>query len=145
MPAELIWYFAATAAIVVELMTGTFYLLILALALGLGGACIQTGQGGTVAMLVSAGVAVLGWGLLWLTKKTASDTAEPDSNALDIGQTVELLKPTKEQGSPWAYRVRYRGTEWDALLQEPHRSDATHAVIVGQDGNTLLLKYPPAV
>ena len=122
-----LWWLLAGAVIAVELLTGTFYLLMLSL--GLAGAAIAAHLGATVPFqLVVA--AVLGGGLVvaWRSYKKHQPPALPaganrDVN-LDIGETLHI-EAWNEDGTSTA---KYRGAVWTVSLRAgavsspgPHR------------------------
>jgi membrane protein implicated in regulation of membrane protease activity len=118
-----IWWVLTGLAVAVELMTGTFYLLMFAV--GLAAAAIAAHLGATVtAQLVIAaligGGAVIAWHFL-RGKKMVGKNAEFNSDVnMDIGQTVTV--------DTWAAdgtaNIKYRGANWTAQLQEGSGSGA---------------------
>jgi membrane protein implicated in regulation of membrane protease activity len=106
-----LWWLLAGAAIGVELATGTFYLLMLAI--GLAAAAISAHLGGSfavqivIAALVSAGT-VLGWRQY---KKNQPSSLPANANRdvnMDIGETVQV-DAWKPDGTS---SVKYRGAIW---------------------------------
>lgn len=122
-----IWWLLAGAAVAVELLTGTFYLLMLAT--GLGGAAIAAhlGAGMTVQLLTAAvvgGGAVVAWHFL-RDKRPGEPkaSANPDVN-MDVGETVHVDRWDTEGMSS----VKYRGANWTVVpapgtipVSGPHR------------------------
>jgi len=113
------WWLLAGVAIAAELMTGTFYLLMLAL--GPAGAALAAGAGTSlntqiaIAGLVGAGAVVV-W--RWLQLRSHSEPpaqANPDVN-MDVGQIVRIAV-WNDDGSA---QLHYRGANWTAL----RRADA---------------------
>jgi membrane protein implicated in regulation of membrane protease activity len=108
------WWLLAGAAVAVELLTGTFYLLMLAIGLAAAAIASHLGASTVVQLLVAAGVgggAVVMW--YQLGKKRASDpSAGATRNVnLDVGETVQI--------DFWAAdgtaTVKYRGANWTAI------------------------------
>lgn len=106
-----LWWLLVGTAVGIELVTGTFYLLMLAI--GLAAAALAAHMGGSltvqivVAALVSAGT-VLGW--RQYRKKQPGNlpaNANRDVN-LDIGETVQVEAWNADGTST----VRYRGASW---------------------------------
>lgn len=134
-----LWWLLAGAAIILELLTGTFYLLMLAI--GLGAAALAAHAGATVPVqivvaAVVGGGAVMGWNLF--SKKTAAGS-QPSSNRdvnLDIGETV-YVDSWLPDGST---SVKYRGAQWSAV----HNTGAlpSHGAhrIVEVRGNQLVIE-----
>jgi membrane protein implicated in regulation of membrane protease activity len=109
-----LWWLLAGAAIVFELLTGTFYLLMLAAGLVAAALAAQAGATLTVQIVMAAvvgGGAVMGWNLF--RQKNAASTrsgANRDVN-LDIGETVQV-ESWQPDGST---SVKYRGAQWSAV------------------------------
>ena len=113
MATYLLWAIAGFVLIIVELVSGTFYLLVLGIA-ALGGAAAAYGGAALWMQVIIAAVAALvgiyavnRW---WSTHPKAGHS----SNSLDIGQTV-VLESWVNEASGMA-RVRYRGSSWDAKV-----------------------------
>jgi len=106
-----LWWLIAGTAVGIELVTGTFYLLMLAV--GLAAAAIAAHMGGNfttqivVAALVSSGT-VLGWRQYRKKQPTSLPAnANRDVN-LDIGETVQVDAWNPDGTST----VKYRGASW---------------------------------
>lgn len=122
-----IWWLLAGGAVALELFTGTFYLLMVALGLAAGALAAHAGldlTGQLVAASVSGAGAVAGWTML--RGRRASDlpaSASRDVN-LDIGEVVQV---TAWEPDGTAH-VQYRGARWTAIPRSgltpepgPHR------------------------
>lgn len=115
-----VWWLLAGGAVAVELVTGTFYLLMLALGMAAGAIAAHLGAGLTVQMLVAAvigGGAVIAWHL-----RSGRTKAEPpaQSNAnvnMDIGETIHIAAWNPDGTAD----VQYRGAHWTAI----HRAGVT--------------------
>jgi membrane protein implicated in regulation of membrane protease activity len=106
-----IWWLMTGAAVAVELMTGTFYLLMLAV--GLAAAALAAHAGASLpAQLVAAAVvgggAVAAWHLL-RGQRPVGDNADMN---LDVGETV-TVDAWQPDGTA---QVRYRGATWTVAL-----------------------------
>jgi membrane protein implicated in regulation of membrane protease activity len=129
-----LWWIAAAILVGVEMMTGTFYLLVLALAAVAGGLLAFLGfdfwwQVGSAAL-----VAVIGTYLLHEWKK--KNVSQPKLSAnLDVGQRVRVNE-WRDDGSA---RVSYRGTQWDAVLESDVTPKRDQMVIVATRGSELVL------
>ena len=119
-----IWWLLAGSAVAIELMTGTFYLLMMAL--GLAAAALATHMGaGTAVQIIIAAVVGGGSVLVWRSIKKKQPATLPASvNAdvnLDIGGTVQV--------AAWAAdgtaTVNYRGANWNVAHRSP-QATATH-------------------
>ncbi len=110
-----IWWVLAGAVIALELLSGTFYLLMLSL--GLVGAAIAAHLGASMPIqLVVAAVVGGGSVLAWRSYKQRTPSAAPASANrdvnLDVGETV-LVESWKPDGTS---SVKYRGAHWDVAL-----------------------------
>ncbi len=124
MQPALAWLLIGLGLVVVELMTGTFYLLILGLAAGIGSLVAYLDQPFWIQALVAAIAAVVG-GILVNRYHRKVNATSPKDAANDIGQTVTIESWVSEPQR--LARVRYRGTIWDAEVhrQRPHRAERT--------------------
>jgi membrane protein implicated in regulation of membrane protease activity len=136
------WWILAGFFVAMELASGTFYLLMLAIGAVAGALAAHAGLQPPlhwVAFTLVGGGAVIA---LYLSRRLfGKRTAEEVRNDnLDLGATVDV--------SGWSAdglaRVHYRGSDWSArsvrrgpLHTGPHR-------IAGQDGNVLLIEPLPA-
>ena len=109
-----IWWLLAGGAIVAELLTGTFYLLMLALGLGAAALTAYAGAGSVVQLLVAAlvgGGAVNTWRLVRGRRPLPMPASEnPDVN-LDVGATVHVDAWSPEGTAA----VKYRGAQWTVV------------------------------
>lgn len=111
MEAYLVWILAGFALMIVELLTGTFYLLMLGGA-AFGGALIAwLGQGFPLQAIVSGTLAATGCYLVyaWHERNAGSQMA-----SIDAGQPANFESWTDEPAR--FARVRYRGASWDARV-----------------------------
>jgi membrane protein implicated in regulation of membrane protease activity len=110
-----IWWVFAGAAIAVELLTGTFYLLMLSM--GLIAAAIAAHLGATLPLqLVVAAVVGGGFVVAWRLYKQKTHSAAPASSNrdvnLDVGEHVRV-----DQWNPdGTSSVKYRGANWSVSL-----------------------------
>jgi membrane protein implicated in regulation of membrane protease activity len=109
------WLAAAGVTVILELFSGTFYLLMIAIGLVAGAVAAFFGLGEVVSLLVAAMVGVAATVVLRRSRYGRQQQrvqAERDPNVnLDIGQTVNV--PAWQDG---AARVMYRGALWDVEL-----------------------------
>ncbi len=110
------WWLLAGTAIVLELVTGTFYLLMLAIgcvaaALAASLGLAMTGQITTAALVGGGGVAI--WYAL-RSRRPLGTTAQanPDLN-LDIGETLTV----DQWDADGTASVHYRGARWTVVQQ----------------------------
>jgi len=111
------WFLLALILLGLEMATGTFYLLIVAIAMAIGGAADLLGFVFTAQLTMAALAGITGIILLWRWK--GNHGADATSQSLDIGQPVKILTWYDDDTA----RVFYRGAEWDAALET---KDAGH-------------------
>lgn len=120
METSTLWWLVAGALIVSELLTGTFYLLMLAA--GVVAGAITAHLGLSLALQIGA-AALVGAGLvvgLYQMKKTRPGDPSPRADRsvnLDVGETV-LIEAWNTDGTS---SVKYRGATWTAI----HRPGVT--------------------
>ncbi len=128
-----IWWIVAAAIIGAELVTGTFYLLAIGIAVALGGVAAWLGA----SVAVQFGVAgVLGVALTVAAHRwRLAHASPPPQPSLDVGQAVHV-----ESWNPdGTARVAYRGTTWDAELASPDVPRADTLYIVAMRASVLVL------
>jgi membrane protein implicated in regulation of membrane protease activity len=131
----LLWAIAGFVLVIIELVSGTFYLLVLGLAALFAAAAAYAGAAIWLQVIIAAATALLGIVLVrrWWSERPKADRSQ---NSLDIGQTV-VLDAWVNQAAGLA-RVRYRGSLWDAkLAPDVHADDVL--VIKAQDNGVLLV------
>ena len=127
------WWIVAAVLIGAELLTGTFYLLAIGIAVGLGGVAAWLGANVPVQFAVAG---VLGVVLTVAAHRWRLARATPPPQpGLDIGQAV-AVRQTNPDGT---LRVAYRGSEWDAELATPGGARAETMYIVATRANVLLV------
>jgi len=126
------WLSIAAGLLIVEMATGTFYMLMLSLAFGAGGAAAFAGLNMPLQMLLGALVGVVGIFVLRRVK-----TSTQDVQSLDIGQTVNVVA-WHEDGTA---RVRYRGADWDAKLESSDLPRTGTLYIKEIQGSKLILTH----
>ena len=138
----LIWVVAGFVLVIAELVTGTFYLLVIAVG-AFAGALVAWLGGNELVQAIVGSVVALG-GALGVHHWHAGNRGPAGSNFLDRGQPV-ILEGWANENARIA-RVKYRGTVWDARLSrlDAHPAPGTTLYIHGQDGNTLVVDTLPA-
>lgn len=127
------WFLLAFGLLALEMATGTFYMLIVSIALGLAGIAALLGLNLPLQITLSAVASILGTVILRRTK--GMRTGKMISQSLDIGQSVRVIS---WRGDSVA-RVYYRGTEWDAELESPGSSRDGALYIKAVQGSKLIL------
>jgi membrane protein implicated in regulation of membrane protease activity len=130
---DLIWAILGLALVIVELMSGTFYLLVLGVAAFGAALAAWLGQPFPVQAVVAAVIAALGcYGVhVWHAKNSTRQMPQ-----VDAGQPASF-ENWVDVGARRA-RVRYRGASWDALVEGEAGVDAGAPLyVVSTHGNTL--------
>lgn len=136
-PGGLFWWVGAGVLVVLELLSGTFYLLMIALGCVAAAIAHIAGAAADVQFAVAAVVALAAVFVLKRsrfgrrTRKEAS--ANPDVN-LDIGQTLSVPAWHERRA-----RVSYRGAQWDAELAPGEPEDAQTYEIIELHGSCLVV------
>ena len=137
MQPALAWLLAGLLLVVVELVTGTFYLLILGIAAGIGSLIAFAGQPFWMQAVTAAIAAIVG-GVLVNRYHRAANASSPKDIANDIGEraTIESWISQRER----LVRARYRGTIWDAeVLGTDPIEPGTSLYVVATHGSRLSL------
>ncbi|WLI91427.1 NfeD family protein [Massilia sp. R2A-15] len=131
------WLVAAGVLVVMELFTGTFYLLMIAIGMAFGALAAYTGQAAPMQFIAAAAVGVLATGLLHRSRfgKPSRGNAARDPNVnIDIGQRIDV--PEWHGGKA---RVMYRGALWDVELGQGAIAEAGVFKIVEIQGSRLIV------
>jgi membrane protein implicated in regulation of membrane protease activity len=115
-----IWWLLAGVTVATELLTGTFYLLMLAVGLAAAAVAAHLGLPMTVQIITAAvmgGGAVVAWHQ-FKKKRPGDPSARADRSVhLDVGETV-MIDSWNADGTA---SVKYRGAQWIAI----HRPGVT--------------------
>jgi membrane protein implicated in regulation of membrane protease activity len=137
----LVWLIAGFALVIVELVTGTFYLLVLGVAAFAGAGLAYAGAVFAWQALAAAVVGVAG--VVWVHryKKTAGPKR---MQGLDFGQPAAFDSWLNQDAGQ--ARVRYRDALWDARIAGAIAGERGEVLYVESiDGNTLTVsKTRPA-
>ena len=130
---SLAWLVAGIVLIVAELLTGTFYLLVLGVAALVAAAVAWGGAGFLVQVGVAGVIAIVG--ILWLRGRKHA-LATPAMPSLDVGHPV-TLDSWVSRGDRLA-RVRYRDALWDAVVEGEFRGETGEVFYIrAVEGSTL--------
>jgi membrane protein implicated in regulation of membrane protease activity len=134
-----IWFGLAVLALIGEVATGTFYLLLVATGLAAGGLATVGGIGIEGQLAICGGVVIAGLLILRATgvlKKREVDAARNADVNLDIGQVVTVDNWTGARTA----RVSYRGASWDVILAAGCDPVAGEQIIMEVRGSQLIVK-----
>jgi membrane protein implicated in regulation of membrane protease activity len=131
----LVWIAAGFVLVFAELVSGTFYLLVLGIGAFAGGAAAWLDAGFGIQAVVAAAVALTG---VWWVHQRRTAIRGHAMPGLDHGQPVAFESWTNQ--AEGMARVKYRGTQWDAQLpagESPAPGDTYYINAV--DGSRLLV------
>ena len=110
-----VWWLMAVALVALELSTGTFYLLMLAIGLAAGALAAHLGLALTGQLLVASVVGTAAVVGCYLVKRRGKGDPSPRamrSVLLDVGESVQVDAWLPDGTAA----VRYRGAQWTAVL-----------------------------
>ena len=131
-----LWWLAAGALVAAELVTGTFYLLMVALGCAAGALAAHAGLSGTAQMSIAAllgFVATLAWHAVRARQPKSPPAASNRDVNLDIGSPVRV----EQWLSDGSARVHYRGSAWSARFAGSGMPQPGEHVIVAVYGSEL--------
>lgn len=139
------WFLLAGILTIGELVTGTFYLLMLALGCIAGGifALLKFHLAWQLiigALIGTASIFILRRSKLIKRRYLNSASARDPNINLDIGQTL-YIDSWQHQDGKYIARVKYRGAMWDIDLSEGDIAQVGNYVIREMRGNRLLVTY----
>jgi membrane protein implicated in regulation of membrane protease activity len=133
-----IWWLVTGGLVVAELMTGTFYLLMLAIGAVAAALAAHMGTSLNTQLVTAAligGLAVV----LWRQKSLRREAQAPSAQHLDIGETVEVVA----WDAHGTAQVKHRGANWTAIYSSssaPAPSPGTHRIQAIQGSRLVLEK-----
>ena len=129
----LIWLLIGFGLIIIELLTGTFYLLVLGIAAFGGAVAAYSGQGFEIQIIATAVVASIG---SYLVHAYHVRNAQQQMQCIDFAQPVKFEAWT-DQGARIA-RVMYRGAPWEAKVEgDVQVEPGSSLYILATERNTL--------
>jgi membrane protein implicated in regulation of membrane protease activity len=139
--AYLVWLIAGFALVIAELLTGTFYLLVLGAAAFVGATAAYFAGSHLMQAIAAAAVALVG--VLWVHHARQAMIPER-MRGLDVGQPAAFDSWVNR--SAGQARVKYRDALWDARVSGDASGEPGEILyVVSVDGNTLTVsKTRPA-
>ncbi len=128
----IIWFLLAFALLGLEMLSGTFYMLVFSLAAASGGLMAYWQTALPPQLIVAAIIGVVGTGALRAWR--AKSMPRADQN-LDIGAPVQV----ESWGDDCRARVHYRGSQWDAELESADTPRNVPLYIKDRRGSCLIL------
>jgi membrane protein implicated in regulation of membrane protease activity len=137
MDEDVLWAILGLTLVIVELLSGTFYLLVLGIAAFGAALAAWLGQGFPVQAVVAGVIAALGcYGVHVFHAKSTTRPMTP----VDAGQPASFeawIDPAARLA-----RVRYRGASWDALVEGEAAVDPGALLyVISTNGNTLKVTH----
>ena len=133
----LLWWIGSVLLVGAELLTGTFYLLAVAIAFAAGGLAAWAELSFASQLTVAALVGVVSVALLRRWKARRPAPTLPAN--LDLGQPVHVAA-WRDGGRA---RVNYRGSQWDAELESAEVPREETLYIAAVRGSVLILSDRP--
>ena len=132
-----IWWIIAGTLVGIELMTGTFYLLMLAIGATAGAIAAHAQLSVTTQLIIGSVVGGLAAIFLrsYALQKLKAHPEQVSAQHLDVGETVEV----HEWLSNGTAQVKHRGANWTAICAEGISKDIGVYQIQDIQGNTLVL------
>ncbi|HJV87129.1 MAG TPA: NfeD family protein [Noviherbaspirillum sp.] len=138
----MVWFILMGVMVILEMFTGTFYLLMIGIGLAAGGVATLAGLAGNIQMVVAALVGIFSTAALrrskWGRLPRSHAARDPNVN-LDIGQTLHVDAWSGVAGEARTSRTMYRGALWDVELEHGARPEVGTFVIREVRGSRLIV------
>ncbi len=137
------WLAVAGVVVIVELFTGTFYLLMISLGLLAGALTAVLGMGLALQMISAAIIGALATLLLHKSKygwRAGIDASRDPNVNMDIGQSITVQHWKEEGNGKFTARTMYRGAMWDVELQ--HSSPFSGVYVIEEIQGSRLIVRP---
>lgn len=134
-----IWWLLTGTAVVLELLTGTFYLLMLAIGLAAGALSAHLGLGLTAQLVLAAVIGSVTTALLYVVRRRSP--GDPSVRSLrsvnlDVGEIV-TVDAWQSDGTA---SVRYRGAQWQVITRSGQPEGSGSYRVAELVGNKLLVE-----
>ena len=135
------WFLLAFALLGLEMLSGTFYMVVFSVAAATAGIAAYLHFGITVQLIFATLVGIVGTRALRAWKNANMRASEAATRNPDIGQTVQV-ETWREDGT---LRVQHRGSQWDAELDSADTPRDAPLYIKDLRGSVLILsRHKPA-
>jgi len=134
-----IWWVVTGAVVAAELLTGTFYLLMLAIGLAAAAIAAHMGAAMPVQLLVAAAIgggAVVLWYFVRGKRQGNAPAASNSDVNMDIGGTV-MVDSWSLDGTA---QVKYRGAQWTVVRREGSAPETGMHRVAEVVGNRLVVE-----
>lgn len=141
MDGYIVWFVVAFGLLVAELLTGTFYLLVISIALAVAGVAALAGASAPLQFVVAAAIGVAG--SMWLRStrfgKRLHERGADRVQNMDVGQSLRVENWTSARTA----RANYRGAVWDVELAPGEQPASGEFVIREIHANRLIVAAKP--
>ena len=135
------WFVVAFGLLVAELLTGTFYLLVISIALAVAGLAALACAPFALQLVVAAAIGI--GGSIWLRStrfgKRLHERGDDRVQNMDIGQSLRVDNWTPARTA----RANYRGAVWDVELAPGEQPASGEFVIREIHANRLIVAPKP--
>ena len=135
------WFVIGFGLLVAELLTGTFYLLVIAVAMGAAGLAALLGAPFALQLVIAAAIGL--GGSLWLRRskwgKRLHERGDDRVQNMDIGQSLHVDQWSNARTT----RAQYRGATWEVELAPGEQPVAGDFVIREIHANRLIVAAKP--
>lgn len=134
-----IWWVLTGALVALELASGTFYLLMLALGAAVGAVSAHLGLALKLQLTAAAVVGMLAVSAAYAVRRRRPDDPSPRADRsvnLDIGSELDIDR-WQDDGTA---SVRYRGAQWTAVYRGPDGPRPGRHRVVELEGARLLVE-----
>jgi membrane protein implicated in regulation of membrane protease activity len=135
------WFIVAFGLLVAELLTGTFYLLVISIALAAAGIAALAGAPFALQLVVAAAIGI--GGSVWLRStrfgRRLHERIDDRVQNMDIGQSLRVENWTQARTA----RASYRGAVWDVELAPGEQPTSGEYVIREIHANRLIVAAKP--
>ena len=137
------WWLLAIALGILELLTNTFWMLVLAAGAVAAALSAMVGLGTGAQLAVGAAAVLIGSVVVRRLRPLGPKRPDADSNP-DLNQDIGARLTVDRWGPDRLARVAYRGSTWDVELMPGEPADATHYIVREVSGSRLRLAADPA-
>ncbi len=133
-----VWWLLVGGLMATELLTGSFYLLMLSMGAAAGALSAHGGLSLIWQMVVGAsvgGLAVTAWHLKNARRQFLRDVSSNQDIHLDLGESVQVA----EWDAQGLALVKHRGAQWTAMLAPGQQPETGTHRIVEMVGNRLVI------
>ena len=137
------WLVVAGIVVVLELFTGTFYLLMIAIGLFAGALTAYVGASIEVQLIVAALVGAVATVSLRRSRfglRNKVDASRDPNVNLDIGQSIQVSKWHSNSSGLYTARSMYRGANWDVEISSNEAPQPGMFKIVEMRGSQLIVE-----